>query len=420
MSRPFSRRDVLIGAAGASLTPGGLIRARAAEQPLRFAGADTPIKGIGTVAPIRDWAAGPYGLTPRRTAALREAGFNTLRVFVSLKAFLAAQDAGLGIDPAKVTARWIDYVKHGTDAGFRVLVSWDSTFEERLVVLGGGEATARFRRALAAISRGLAETFDPTVVALEVMNEPPEESRLANMGLKSWTSTFAPLFFSDIRSVAPLLTVVVQSESGGWTETIASFDPTAFDDNTMFCFHFYKPGEFTHQGVKYRDFYGVPFPITRYPGGKAAMEAAILARVAADPGIGEAQKKALSAQYRGVIDYLWWPNSPLGPKWIEWPKLDAWIADRRINPRRILCGEFGVVSNLNFNGSPGTDLLSRATYMRALRQAVESRGFGGWIAHQSFGDFNLFQQTSVSRTGDALIPELVDALFDNERRPRVE
>src|ERR1700759_4641058 len=106
MSRPFSRRDVPIGAPGASLAPGGLVRARAAEQPLRFAGSDAPIKGIGVVAPIGNWALGPYGLTPRRTAALREAGFNTLRVFVSLKAFMAAQDAGLGVDPAKVTARW--------------------------------------------------------------------------------------------------------------------------------------------------------------------------------------------------------------------------------------------------------------------------------------------------------------------------
>ncbi|MBV8474428.1 MAG: cellulase family glycosylhydrolase [Hyphomicrobiales bacterium] len=410
MSPPFSRRDLLIAAAGAGLTPGGPIGARAADQPLRFAQRG-PIKGIGVVAPIADWAAPFRGLTPRRTAALREAGFNTLRVFISLKAFMAAEDAGSGIDAAKVTARWIDYVRHGVDAGFRVLVSWESTFEERLALLDGGEATARFRRALAAVSRGLAEAFDPAAAALEVMNEPPEETRLAGLGLQSWTSTFAPLFVADIRNAAPLLTVVVQSETGGWSETIASFDPAAFDNNTMFCFHFYKPGEFTHQGVKYPDFYGVPFPVERYAGGKEAMQHAILARVAADPGIGEAQKKALSAQYRGVIDYLWWPDSPLGPKWVSWPKLDAWIAERRIDPRRILCGEFGVVSNLNFNGSPGTDLASRANYMRAVRQAVESRGFGGWIAHQSFGDFNLFEQASISQCGDALIAELVDALF---------
>ena len=407
--RRLSRRDVLIGAAGASLAPGGLVSSRAADRPLWFASADGPIKGIGTVAPIGNWEAASYGLTPRRTAALRQAGFNTLRVFISLREFQSAPDVGSRLED--VTARWVGYVQHGVDAGFRVLVSWESSFEERLAVLGGGEATARFRRSLTAISAGLAKAFDPAAVALEVMNEPPEDSQLVNMGQKSWTSTYAPLFFSDIRAAAPLLAVVVQSATGGWSETIPNFDPTAFDDNTVFCFHFYKPGEFTHQGIKYPDFYGVPFPITRYPGGKEAMEATILARVAADPRIHEDEKKALSANYRGVIDYLWWPELPLGPEWVSWPKLDAWIASQRIDPRRILCGEFGVVSNLNFNRTPGTDLLSRANYMRAVRQGVESRGFGGWIAHQAFGDFNLFEQTSIIQHGDALIPDLVDALF---------
>jgi hypothetical protein len=50
------------------------------------------------------------------------------------------------------------------------------------------------------------------------------------------------------------------------------------------------------------------------------------------------------------LDYLWYPESPLGPAWAAWPKLDAWIAQGHVDPRRFLCGEFGVVSNLNFNG----------------------------------------------------------------------
>ena len=170
-------------------------------------------------------------------------------------------------------------MRHGVVAGFRVLVSWNSSFDDRLTLLAGSRATDRFRRALAAISQGLAKAFDPSVVALELMNEPPEEERLSALRLRSWSSTLAPLFFSDIRNAAPNLTVVVQSASLGWTETIPNLVAGDFDDNTMFCFHFYTPGEFTHQGVKYPHFYGVPFPITRYPGGREAMEATILARV---------------------------------------------------------------------------------------------------------------------------------------------
>jgi hypothetical protein len=102
------------------------------------------------------------------------------------------------------------------------------------------------------------------------------------------------LFFSDIRNAAPILTVVVQSSSLGWAETIPNLVAGDFDDNTMFCFHFYIPGEFTHQGVKYPHFYGVPFPITRYPGGREAMEATILARVGADCLMDDRQKKELA------------------------------------------------------------------------------------------------------------------------------
>jgi hypothetical protein len=211
--------------------------------------------------------------------------------------------------------------------------------------------------------------------------------------------------------VASELAVVVQSASGGWSETIPNFDLAAFDENTMFCFHFYIPGEFTHQGINYPDFYGVPFPITRYPGGKRRMLTDIFARLASDAQLGAAEKQKLEANYRGVIDYLWDGESPLDRSWVKWPKLDKWIAANRVDPARLLCGEFGVDGTYNFNGAPGADLLSRANYMRAVRENVESRGFGGWIAHQAMGDFNIFEQSSVNRHGDTLIPELVQALF---------
>ncbi len=410
MKRNPSRRDLLIKAAGATLIPGALASAGPVNQPPEFVRSGT-IRGIGTVAPIGNWGATTYGLTQRRTAALHDAGFNTLRVFVSLREFDEAQLSGSSLDVAKVTRRWVDYVRNGVEAGFKVLVSWSSSFDDRLALLSGRPTTDRFRRALSAISQGLAKAFDPGLVALEIMNEPPEELRLIELGLKPWSTTFAPLFFSDIRNAAPALTMIIQSSPGGWAEAIPNFDPINFDANTMFCFHFYTPGEFTHQGINYPHFYGVPFPITRYPGGKEAMETTILARVAADPQINETEKKQLSSKYRVVIDYLWAPDSPLGPTWVTWPKLDASIADRRIDPRRLLCGEFEVASNCNFNGSPGTDVISRANYLRAVRLAVETRAFGGWVAHQALGDFNLFEETSVSQQGEALIPELVDALF---------
>jgi Cellulase (glycosyl hydrolase family 5) len=404
----ISRRVFALGA-GAGLVGGCNLPSHASTK-LEFVRKGEPIKGIGVVAPVENWAAASSGLTEPRIASLRAAGFNTLRIFVSQREFMVAQEPGAAAGLPEITKRWVDYVGHGVAAGFKAMVSWDSSYEERIAICGSGIDSERFRNALGALSRGLAGAFDPGRVALELMNEPPDETRLAELGSRSWSSVIAPLFFGDVRRAAPALTVVVQS-AGGWSEAIPAFDPTAFDDNTMFCFHFYTPGEFTHQGVNYPDFYGVPFPITSYPGGKEAMLATILARLAADLQIDMAEKKRLSAKYHDAIDYLWFPDSPLGPRWVEWPKLDAWIQTNRIDPLRLLCGEFGVSSNFNFNGSPGADVVSRANYMRAVRQAVETHGFGGWIAHQAFGSFNLFEQTSISQPGDKLIPELADALF---------
>jgi hypothetical protein len=261
------------------------------------------------------------------------------------------------------------------------------------------------------VARRIHDEFGADTVAFEIMNEPPDEAELAKLGLRSWSTHFAPLFYRDIRQVAPNMTVIIQSSAGGWSEAIPKLRTLDFDSNTIFSFHFYTPGEFTHQGSHHDVLYGVPFPISGYVGGKDQMwkevEARIAAKFVGDPN---GEKSALQ-QYSKLLDYLWYPPDPLGPTWIRWPKLDNWIRQERVNPRRILCGEFGVVSDINFNGKPGTDLTSRVNYMRTVRSEVESRGFCGWVAHQAMGDFNLFEQQSISRHGYRLIPELVDALF---------
>jgi hypothetical protein len=49
--------------------------------------------------------------------------------------------------------------------------------------------------------------------------------------------------------------------------------------------------------------------------------------------------------------------------------------------------------------------------MQKIRVQTEANNFAGWVVHQAFGDFNLFQQTLVGEHGERLIPELVEALF---------
>jgi hypothetical protein len=94
------------------------------------------------------------------------------------------------------------------------------------------------------------------------------------------------------------------------------------------------------------------------------------------------------------------------------------VVSSGINPKRIIAGEFGVVSEFNYNGTPALkDVASRAHFMRKIREQTQANRYAGWVVHQAFGDFNLFQQSAVGEHGDRLIPELVEALFGSQPLP---
>ena len=357
------------------------------------------IKGIGVSPPVDDWDAPAYGLNQARLDALRAAGFNTLRVWISLREFLAPPQS-----MAATVTRWMAYVDRAAQAGFRVQVSWASTWEERIAVINDPATGKRFHAALDALCGAMSKGFPAQEVALEMLNEPPGEDIAPD-----YYSTAAPGWFATCRAAAAQLTIILQPEAG-WHGALGRFDLDQYDSNTMFSFPPYAPGEFTHQGTGSQPhLYGVPMPISRYPGGKAQMLADVSARVHADQRLTEQQKIAEIVRYTRLIDDLWWDN---GSRWEDWTELQRWVASSGINPRRIIAGEFGVVSELNYNGIPALpDVASRANFMRKVREQTETNRFAGWVVHQALGDFNLFQQNSVGEHGDVLIPELVDALF---------
>lgn len=363
------------------------------------------IKGIGISPPVGEWDAPLYGFNKVRLGALSTAGFNTLRIWISLEEFLSPP-----VSMEATLSRWLGYIDRAAQTGFRVHVSWASTWEQRIAVVNDATTRARFHTALNSLCGAVGSYFSERQVALEMLNEPPGE-RIT----PGYYSTAAPGWFSSCRTAAPRLTIILQPE-GGWRGALNRFNLSQYDANTMFSFHPYAPGEFTHQGIGSQPhLYNVPMPITRYVGGKAKMLADVTARVKADPSLSAAQKKSEIVRYTGLINYLWWEN---GSRWEDWSELESWVAATGINPKRIIAGEFGVVSELNYNGTPALrDVASRAHFMRKIREQTEANRFAGWVVHQAFGDFNLFQQKTVSEHGDTLIPELVEALFGSQPLP---
>jgi hypothetical protein len=349
------------------------------------------VKGISVSPPVADFTAASYGLTAARVSAIKNAGFNTLRMFVDMSEIIST--------PSTLTSKWVPWIQKGIDTGLRVIVcvsgspSWDKS-----------TGTNNWKTATASIASALTSNWTPDKIAFDIVNEP-----FGYTG-SEWETYFAPLFWNAARIAAPDLTLIVQG-GGGWFGNFPNFNAGAFDDNTMFSFHPYEVGEFTHR-FNYDDMPRLTFPISDYAGGKTQMIADITAAVNANSGLTGAQKTTRISDYSTLANYLF-SGVGYGKEWLNqsWATIDTWAAQNRIDPRRIIAGEFGASGDFNFNGKPGVSLQSRVNFYRATRELLEARGYGGYVAHQAMGDFNIFQQTAVGTHGDTLIPEIVTALF---------
>ena len=388
---------------------------------LRFIARDQFIKGVDIAAPQRNFAAASFGLPAARLSALQVAHFNTLRCFISFSDFMKATTSTV---MSACLEKWIGHIRHITDAGFKALVSWDSTYEDRIKVCDGGPNTAQFEFVLASLAEAIAAHFQAEQVALELMNEPPNDSDMP--AGRSWNQ-FVGRFFRAARKAHAALSIVVQPSELAYTSSLPKLPVSDFDANTIYSFHWYSPAGFTHQSAgspaHYPNLYRVPYLVSKYPGGQAQMIADMKMRVIADAALSDSQKAAQIAVNSNEIDGFFYRRSPLGTPPLKagsWSGLLKWLADNPgIHPKQVMLGEFGV--NGDFNPSTGTrtdrgglgaDLTSRCEYMRDARQAVEGKEWGGWVVHQAMGDFNIFQQTSYVSHGNELIPEIVNALFD--------
>jgi hypothetical protein len=379
---------------GSARPPTSFLAEGVADTPvatLRFA-AVTPVKGVNIAPPTSDFTADAYGLPPERVAALQEAGFNTVRMFLD-----AAEVAS---DPTTLANKWMPWIQSAVDMSMRVVLvmggspSWDKS-----------TGTASWTTAVANTAAAIAARWAPETVALEVVNEP--------YGASDFETYFAPIFWQAARTAAPNLTIIVQSNAG-YYGSVPNFVPADFDANTMFAFHPYEVGEVTHH-FNYPDLPVLPFPITDYAGGQTQAQIDMEALVNADGSLTSGQKAARIATYTSLFDYLWGYGT-FNKDWIagNFATVDAWVTANNIDPRRVFVSEYGICSNLNFNGAGGPTTAARAKFYRAVRELVEQRGWAGWVAHQALGDFNLFQESAVGTQGTALIPELVDALFSDE------
>lgn len=214
---------------------------------------------------------------------------------------------------------------------------------------------------------------------LELLNEP----EVSFAEIEKYRTAMGK-FISDARASAPNHTLIVGGNNWNAPEAIFSGLRTPFaDPNLIYTFHFYKPMEFTHQGLANAGPYYAKLKNVPWGVGPHAMGEAEIASF--DPTVRNGMRRYDQASHRKAD--LAWAFSELR-KWCDGHGQTAWL------------GEFGVYSKT----APAED---RAAWVRDVRELAEEHKFG-WAMWEARGGFGLF------KPGDArplkADPPILDAL----------
>jgi hypothetical protein len=216
--------------------------------------------------------------------------------------------------------------------------------------------------------------LDPSMVALEPMNEPQSECRI-RFGT-DW-SAFQRVLVENIRHVAAQLPLFLTGGCWSNIEGIGDLDGDIVRDRRNFIsVHFYYPFLFTHQGATWSEPYlagiiGVPYPASAgtlddtLALARARFRSLRLPPEAETEAETEIEKYFAQAQGRAQLDA--WMN-----RVAEWQRRESVDSDR------IVFTEFGAMKETI--GDVEIGRASRARWLRDTSGAIESHGWG-WTAY---------------------------------------
>ena len=243
----------------------------------------------------------------------------------------------------------------------------------------GFRAYAALLRRTARLLQGL----DDPEVALELMNEPPNNPDPESTAL--W-QTMLERFHAAARAEAPRLLLVLS----GAQADLPAVDTAQFkSSNVLYTFHYYEPHDFTHQGVPagdgeddYRRYLaGLPYP-ARLVRNETDL---VIGNVASNPGLDPATRTRILAEaLEKVAAYR---ASGFDRKTIRgyFQTIAGWAARNGIPADHIILGEFGVARR--FENQDCADPASAEAWTRDVREEAESHGFGWAVWALTGGSF---------------------------------
>lgn len=314
----------------------------------------------------------------RELGALHRLGFDFVRFAVDPGPFLQWQDARRDY----LDRMLISEVQLILSAGLSVIVDFHPSdinpdyLGERIAA---GSSTPLFRDYLRLLARtsALLSDLPPARVALEIMNEPPPPADLWRPMLDA--------AYATIRKEAPNLLLVLDGGQEGNLEGTTTLDGFKGDPNILFSFHYYRPWQFTHQGLAgmaAQYLTDVPYPALARPMQEsidATYRAVAIAKLPA--------QQMLQAKVTARHDLETYQGSGFDRSTIadDFDKVARWARDHAIPPRRVMLGEFGAMDSAQ-RGLP-TREPERLRWFADVREEAEARGFAwaAWVHSGSIG-----------------------------------
>jgi endoglucanase len=265
--------------------------------------------------------------------------------------------------------------------------------------IAAGADTPLFRDYLRLLARTAAalDALRSPRVALEIMNEPPPRAR-------DWRPMLDAAY-AAVRKGAPRLLLVLDGGEQGNLEGTTALDGYGDDPNILFSFHYYRPWQFTHQGLAgmaAQYLTDVPYPAQARPI-EESLEAT--AATIARANLAPPQKLQAETAARNALES--YRASSFGRSAIadDFDKMARWARDHSVPMHRVILGEFGAMDNEQ--RGLATRQAERLRWFSDVREEAEARGFAwaAWVHSGSIG-FSLVRHPGSPELDPAIVRAL--------------
>jgi hypothetical protein len=214
-------------------------------------------------------------------------------------------------------------------------------------------------------------------VALELMNEPPPRTRVWRPMLDA--------AYATVRQSAPRLLLVFDGGEEGNLEGTTQLDGFRGDPNILFSFHYYRPWQFTHQGLTghaAQYLTDVPYPARARPIEESIEATAV---TIARANLAPAQKQQAETAARRALESYRASSFDRPVIADDFNKMARWAREHSVPMQRVILGEFGAMNNAQRGLATRQD--ERLRWIADVRREAEARGFpwAAWVHSGSIG-----------------------------------